>query len=123
LIPAPNSGVLAHEARIDQLDVDAAVLHRLDRARDLDQLAGGGIRIDEGRGSANFKLIRLLAALGEASRIEASAGIPPFRPSGAGRLSKARRARSGSRSGSMCSTIRATSRQSAPSASASSRRM
>jgi hypothetical protein len=40
LIPAPNSGVLAHEARIDQPDVDAAVLHRLDRARDLVQLAG-----------------------------------------------------------------------------------
>jgi hypothetical protein len=28
--------------RIDQLDKEAAVLHRLDRARDLDQLAGGG---------------------------------------------------------------------------------
>lgn len=38
-------------------------------------------------------------------------------------LSQARRARSGSSDGSICSTIRATSAQSAPSASASSRRI
>ena len=31
------------EGRIDQLDVDAAALHRRDRARDLDQLAGGSV--------------------------------------------------------------------------------
>ena len=54
LIPAPNSGVLAHEARIDQLDVNAAVLHRLDRARDLDKLPDGGGGIGAGAGSTNF---------------------------------------------------------------------
>src|SRR5262249_52469261 len=38
------------ERRVDQLNVDAAVLHRLDGTGDLDQLAGGGIRIGEGTG-------------------------------------------------------------------------
>src|SRR5262249_37297459 len=63
------------EWRIDQLDEDAAVLHRLDRARDLDQLVGGDIRIGVRAGFSEFQLIRLLAALGAASRVEASAGM------------------------------------------------
>jgi hypothetical protein len=42
------------ERRIDQLDVDPAVLHWLDRAGDLDQLAGGDIRIGEGAGLDKF---------------------------------------------------------------------
>jgi hypothetical protein len=33
---------------VDQLDMDAAVLHGLDGAGDLHQLAGGGFRIGEG---------------------------------------------------------------------------
>jgi hypothetical protein len=45
---------IALEARVDQLDVDAAVLHRLDRARDLDQPARGSIRIGEGAGLDGF---------------------------------------------------------------------
>src|SRR5215831_19049766 len=102
LIPAPNSGVLAHEARIDQLDVDAAVLHRLDRARDLDQLAGGSVWIGVKAGFSEFQLIRLLAVLGAANRVEASAGIHALPPIWHGRDGSRRpTARSGSRSGSM----------------------
>ena len=42
------------ERRVDQLDIDAAVLHRLDRARDLDKLPDGGGGIGAGAGSTNF---------------------------------------------------------------------
>ena len=62
--------------------------------------------------------------LREASRVEASACMRPLviHLAQARWLSKAYRARTGWCSGSMCNTIRATSRQSAPSSSASSRR-
>ena len=42
------------ERRIDELDVDPAILHRLNRACDLDQLAGGDIRIGEGGGAGRI---------------------------------------------------------------------
>ena len=35
------------ERSVDQLDIDAAVLNRLDPIGDLDELAGGGVRINE----------------------------------------------------------------------------
>jgi hypothetical protein len=38
----------SHECAIDQLDKDAAVLHRLDCVGDLHQLAGGDVGIGEG---------------------------------------------------------------------------
>jgi hypothetical protein len=37
------AGVLAHESRVDQFDMDAAGHGWLDASRDLDQLAGGGL--------------------------------------------------------------------------------
>jgi len=37
---------LFQERHIDQLDEDASVLHGLNAAGDLDQLAGGGLRVD-----------------------------------------------------------------------------
>jgi hypothetical protein len=42
--------VLAEKRPVDQFDVDATVLHRLDRIGDLDQLAGGLFRIRVGSG-------------------------------------------------------------------------
>ena len=39
------------------LDEDAAVLHWLDRTRDLDQLAGGDIRIGEGARLDEFNAV------------------------------------------------------------------
>jgi hypothetical protein len=42
------------ERRIDQLDIDAAVLHRLNCACDLNQLTCGDIRIGEGAGLDEF---------------------------------------------------------------------
>ena len=52
----PGAEVVAAAARreergVDALDIDAAVLRRLDAVRDLDQLAGGDIGIGEGGGA------------------------------------------------------------------------
>jgi hypothetical protein len=46
--------VLIQKRRVDQLDIDAAVLHRLDRVCDLDQLAGSLFRVGVRAISANF---------------------------------------------------------------------
>src|SRR6476620_1547453 len=43
-----RAAFLEQERPVDLLDVDAAVLHRLDRVGDLQQLAGGDGRISEG---------------------------------------------------------------------------
>jgi hypothetical protein len=40
----PGTAAGLQERRIDRLDADAAVLHQLDGARDLNQLAGGDVR-------------------------------------------------------------------------------
>ena len=85
MIPAPNSGVLAHEARIDQLDVNAAVLHRLDRARDLDQLAGGGVRIGVRAGFTEFHFALVLVSARPAALKQVAVPLPR-RPSGAGKM-------------------------------------
>jgi hypothetical protein len=42
------------EGAVDPLDVNAAVLHRLDRVGDLDQLAGGGVGVNEVVGFDEF---------------------------------------------------------------------
>jgi hypothetical protein len=47
--------MLQQERPIDQLDMDAAVLHRLDGISDLHQLARGGFRIGEGAGLDEFR--------------------------------------------------------------------
>jgi hypothetical protein len=41
---------------VDQLDINAVVLHRLDRISDLDQLAGGLLRVGIGAGDGEFRL-------------------------------------------------------------------
>jgi len=45
VITAAASG---QKRRVDALDVDAAILHRLDAVRYLDQLAGGSVGVGEG---------------------------------------------------------------------------
>ena len=46
-----RGALLVEKRRVDLLDVDTAILHRLDRAGDLDQFAGGCFRVgvDTGR--------------------------------------------------------------------------
>ena len=40
-------GASFEERAVDQLDIDATILNRLDTVGDLDQLAGGNVRIVE----------------------------------------------------------------------------
>ena len=40
-------GASFEERAVDQLDIDATILNRLDTVGDLDQLAGGDIRVGE----------------------------------------------------------------------------
>ena len=42
------------ERLVDLLDVDAAVLHRLDRIGDLEQFSSGSIGVSEGAGAMYF---------------------------------------------------------------------
>ena len=53
------------ERRIHELNVDAAVLHRLDRACNLDQLAGSGFRV-----SVRARLDELHAAILPARKLQ-----------------------------------------------------
>jgi len=39
------AAVQAHEGVVDQLDVDTAILYRLDAVGDLDELTSGGFRV------------------------------------------------------------------------------
>ena len=46
------------ERRVDLLDVDAAVLNRLDARGELDQLAGLGLRVGKGRSAEKLVMRR-----------------------------------------------------------------
>jgi hypothetical protein len=49
-----RSLVLEQHWPIDQLNVDTAILHRLDRIGDLDKFSGGGFRVGIGSAGGEF---------------------------------------------------------------------
>src|SRR6516165_8552105 len=80
--------VLIQERRIDQLDKDAAVLDRLDRARDLDRLARCDVRIgvraglDEFHSCAFFLPVQCCRYAGSVAKHPELAGVqkPAHKP-------------------------------------------
>ena len=65
--------MLVQKRPVDQFDIDAAVLHRLDRIGDLDQLAGGFLRIGVGAVGGVFSSGRHFHKCAENGR------APPYR--------------------------------------------
>jgi hypothetical protein len=49
-----RGALLVEKRRVDLLDMDTAILHRLDRAGDLDQFAGGFFRVGVDTGFGEF---------------------------------------------------------------------
>jgi hypothetical protein len=58
--PSQKAALLLQERPVDQLDMDAAVLHGLDRVGDLHQLARGGFWIGVGAGLDEFHHARFI---------------------------------------------------------------